>query len=83
MPFLLGVVVLILLLWAGNAFSKADPKHSYQWSRTSLSGGFAVMAAAAGTILFGVFAFTLYSMATAAAIAPTSVTTGALITGGH
>jgi hypothetical protein len=26
MPLLLGVVVLILLLWAMNAFSKADPK---------------------------------------------------------
>jgi hypothetical protein len=26
MPFLLGVVVLILLLWAANGFSKADPK---------------------------------------------------------
>jgi nitrogen fixation-related uncharacterized protein len=26
MPLLLGVVVLILLLWAINAFSKADPK---------------------------------------------------------
>ncbi len=28
MPFLLGVVVLILLLWAANAFSKADPKQA-------------------------------------------------------
>jgi len=28
MPFLLGVVVLILLLWAVNAFSKADPKQA-------------------------------------------------------
>ncbi len=26
MPFILGVVVLILLLWAANGFSKADPK---------------------------------------------------------
>jgi hypothetical protein len=25
MPFLLGVVVLVLLLWAVKAFSKADP----------------------------------------------------------
>ncbi len=28
MPLLLGVVVLILLLWAVNAFSKADPKQA-------------------------------------------------------
>ena len=28
MPFLLGVVVLILLLWAAHAFSKADPKQA-------------------------------------------------------
>jgi hypothetical protein len=28
MPFLLGVVVLILLLWAIKAFSKADPKEA-------------------------------------------------------
>src|SRR5271170_2173444 len=28
MPFLLGVVVLILLLWAVNVFSKADPKQA-------------------------------------------------------
>ena len=26
MPFILGVAVLILLLWAGNSFTKADPK---------------------------------------------------------
>jgi len=28
MPLLLGIVVLILLLWAVNAFSKADPKQA-------------------------------------------------------
>jgi len=28
MPFLLGVIVLILLLWAVKAFSKADPKQA-------------------------------------------------------
>ena len=28
MPLLLGVAVLILLLWAGKAFSKADPKQA-------------------------------------------------------
>ena len=28
MPLLLGVAVLILLLWAVNAFSKADPKQA-------------------------------------------------------
>jgi len=28
MPFVLGVAVLILLLWAANAFSKADPKQA-------------------------------------------------------
>ena len=26
MPFILGVAVLVLLLWAGNSFTKADPK---------------------------------------------------------
>jgi len=33
MPLLLGVVVLILLLWAVNAFSKADPKQAAQLLR--------------------------------------------------
>jgi hypothetical protein len=34
MPFLLGIVVLILLLWAANAFSKADPKQAARILRT-------------------------------------------------
>jgi hypothetical protein len=34
MPFLLGVVVLILLLWSANAFSKADPKQAARILRT-------------------------------------------------
>jgi hypothetical protein len=38
MPLLLGVVVLILLLWAVNAFSKADPKQSARVLRT-IGGG--------------------------------------------
>ncbi len=46
MPFLLGVVVLILLLWAANAFSKADPKQAAKILR--LIGG-------AGALLFAGF----------------------------
>ena len=38
MPFLLGVVVLVLLLWAGKSFSKADPKQAAKLLRT-LGGG--------------------------------------------
>jgi hypothetical protein len=46
MPFLLGVVVLILLLWAGNAFSKADPKQAARLLR--FIGG-------AGALIFAAF----------------------------
>jgi hypothetical protein len=46
MPFLLGVVVLILLLWAGNAFSKADPKQAARLLR--LIGG-------AGALIFAAY----------------------------
>jgi hypothetical protein len=42
MPFLLGVVVLILLLWAVNAFSKADPKQAARLLRT-MGGGAALI----------------------------------------
>jgi hypothetical protein len=42
MPFLLGVVVLILLLWAVNSFSKADPKQAARLLRT-LGGGAALI----------------------------------------
>jgi hypothetical protein len=42
---LLGVVVLILLLWAVNAFSKADPKQAARLLRY-LGGGGALMLAA-------------------------------------
>jgi len=45
MPFLLGVVVLILLLWAGNAFSKADPKQAARLLRV-IGGGAALIFAA-------------------------------------
>jgi hypothetical protein len=45
MPFLLGVVVLILLLWAGNAFSKADPKQAAKLLRY-IGGGAALIFAA-------------------------------------
>ena len=34
MPLLLGVVVLILLLWAANSFSKADPKQAARLLRS-------------------------------------------------
>ncbi len=45
MPFLLGVTVLILLLWAFNAFSKADPKQAARLLRL-MGGGAALIFAA-------------------------------------
>jgi hypothetical protein len=45
MPFLLGVVVLVLLLWAANAFSKADPKQAARILRF-IGGGAALIFAA-------------------------------------
>jgi hypothetical protein len=42
MPLLLGVVVLVLLLWAGNSFSKADPKQTAKLMRR-LGGGAALL----------------------------------------
>jgi hypothetical protein len=45
MPFLLGVVVLILLLWAGNAFSKADPKQAARLLRLICGAGALIFAA--------------------------------------
>ncbi|HEY5066843.1 MAG TPA: DnaJ domain-containing protein [Xanthobacteraceae bacterium] len=42
MPLLLGVVVLVLLLWAGKSFSKADPKQAAKLLRT-LGGGAALL----------------------------------------
>ena len=45
MPFLLGVVVLILLLWAAKAFSKADPKQAARLVRQI--GGVAALLLAA------------------------------------
>jgi len=45
MPFVLGVAVLILLLWAANAFSKADPKQAARILRY-LGGGGALLFAA-------------------------------------
>jgi len=45
MPLLLGVVVLILLLWAINAFSKADPKQAARLLR-AIGGGAALLFAA-------------------------------------
>jgi DnaJ domain len=42
MPLLLGVVVLILLLWAVNAFSKADPKQAARLLRY-IGGGAALI----------------------------------------
>jgi DnaJ domain len=42
MPFFLGVVVLVLLLWAANAFSKADPKQAVRLLR-HLGGGAALI----------------------------------------
>jgi hypothetical protein len=42
MPFIFGVVVLILLLWAVNAFSKADPKQAARLLR-AMAGGAALI----------------------------------------
>ena len=42
MPLLLGIVVLVLLLWAGNSFSKADPKQTAKLLRR-LGGGAALL----------------------------------------
>jgi hypothetical protein len=42
MPVIFGVVVLILLLWAANAFSKADPKQAAQLLRY-IGGGAALL----------------------------------------
>jgi DnaJ domain len=42
MPLILGVAVLILLLWAANSFSKADPKQAARLLR-SLGGGAALL----------------------------------------
>ena len=51
MPFLLGVVVLILLLWAANAFSKADPKQAARVLR--FGGGGAALLFAGFLLLRG------------------------------
>ena len=44
MPILLGVVVLILLLWAASAFSKADPKQAARILRFGGGGGALLLA---------------------------------------
>jgi hypothetical protein len=51
MPFLLGVVVLILLLWAVNAFSKADPKQAARVVR--VIGGCVLLAVTGFLLLRG------------------------------
>ena len=51
MPILLGVAVLILLLWAGSAFSKADPKQAARLVR--YIGGAAALIASAFLLLRG------------------------------
>lgn len=45
MPLILGAVVLILLLWAVNAFSKADPKQAARLIRAMGGGGALLFAA--------------------------------------
>src|ERR1700727_2944858 len=51
MPILLGAAVLILLLWAGSAFSKADPKQAARVVR--YIGGAAALIAAGFLLLKG------------------------------
>jgi hypothetical protein len=53
MPLLLGVVVLVLLLWAANSFSKADPKAAARLLRTL--GGIAILLFAAFLFFRGEF----------------------------
>ena len=53
MPLLLGVVVLVLLLWAANSFSKADPKAAARLLRNL--GGVAVLLFAAFLFFRGEF----------------------------
>ena len=43
MPVILGVAVLILLLWAASAFSKADPKQAARLLRAIGGGGAAAV----------------------------------------
>ena len=45
MPFILGVAVLLLLLWIGNSFSKADPKQVAKLIRRMGGGGALIFAA--------------------------------------
>jgi hypothetical protein len=45
MPLLIGVVVLVLLLWAANSFSKADPRQTARLMRR-LGAGIALLFAA-------------------------------------
>jgi hypothetical protein len=54
MPALLGLVVLVLLLWAVNAFSKADPKQAARMLR--YLGGCAALLFAAFLLFRGEFA---------------------------
>src|ERR1700683_4946120 len=51
MPLLLGVVILVLLLWAANSFSKADPKAAARLLRNL--GGVAVVLFAAFLLFRG------------------------------
>jgi DnaJ domain len=51
MPFLLGAVVLVLLLWAVKAFSKADPKQAARLVRSM--GGVAALLFAAFLLFRG------------------------------
>ena len=53
MPLLLGVVVLVLLLWAANSFSKVDPKAAAKLLRSL--GGVAIMLFAAFLFFRGEF----------------------------
>ncbi|HTV37372.1 MAG TPA: DnaJ domain-containing protein [Xanthobacteraceae bacterium] len=53
MPFLFGVVVLILVLWAANAFSKADPKQAARILRSI--GGYAALIFAVFLLVRGEF----------------------------
>jgi hypothetical protein len=53
MAFLLGAVVLISLLWAANAFSRADPKQAARILRSA--GGYAALIFAAFLLVRGEF----------------------------
>jgi NADH:ubiquinone oxidoreductase subunit 2 (subunit N) len=63
-------------------YSSPDDTRRYPWSRTSLSGAVALIATAAGTLGFGVFAYALYNIASVAPAAIQPVQQAVSVLGG-